>query len=67
MVEAKLAERQAASRYLKQLVDIGVLQEETVGREKLFLHTKFLTLLIRDSNEFTEYTCLLDALTPQAR
>lgn len=55
VVEAKLAGRQAASRYLKQLVDIGVLQEETSGREKLFLHPKFLTLLTRESNDFTEY------------
>jgi Fic family protein len=55
LVEAKIAERQAASRYLKQLTEIGVLEEKTMGREKLFLHPKFLQLLIRESNTFTEY------------
>jgi len=56
VIEAKLAERQTASRYLKQLVEIGVLEEKTVGREKLFMHPKFLTLLTRESNTFDEYT-----------
>jgi Fic family protein len=55
LVEAKIAERQAASRYLKQLAGIGVLEEQSMGREKLFLHPKFLRLLIRDSNNFVEY------------
>lgn len=55
LVDAKIAERQAASRYLKQLTEIGVLEEQTLGREKLFLHPKFLRLLIRESNTFAEY------------
>ncbi len=55
IVDAKIAERQAASRYLKQLAEIGVLQEMTVGREKLFLHPKFMRLLTRESNKFTPY------------
>ena len=56
VIEAKLAERQTASRYLKQLAEIGVLEEMTLGREKLFLHPKFLALLVRDGNTFAEYT-----------
>lgn len=55
VVEAKIAERRAASRYLKQLAEIGVLEEMTLGREKLFLHPKFLALLVRDDNTFPEY------------
>ena len=55
VVEAKIAERRAASRYLKQLAEIGVLEEMTLGREKLFLHPKFLALLVRDDNTFSEY------------
>jgi Fic family protein len=55
LVDAKIAERQAASRYLKQLAEIGVLEEQTLGREKLFLHPRFLKLLIRESNTFAEY------------
>ena len=52
---AGIAKRQAASRYLKQLVSIGVLEERTVGREKLFVHPKFLQLLIREGNTFAPY------------
>ncbi len=55
LVDAKIAERQAASRYLKQLAEIGVLEEQVLGREKLFLHPKYLKLLIRESNSFVEY------------
>ncbi len=55
VVDTKIAERQAASRYLKQLTEIGVLEEMTLGREKLFLHPKFLALLVRDDNEFVKY------------
>ncbi len=55
VVEAGIAERQAASRYLKALVKIGVLVEKTFGREKLFLHPTLITLLTQDSNEFDRY------------
>jgi hypothetical protein len=47
--------RQAASRHLKQLVGIGVLEEKAVGREKLFLHPKLMRLLNRESNKFASY------------
>jgi Fic family protein len=55
LVEAGIAGRQAASRYLKALVSIGVLREQTFGKEKLFVHPKLLTLLTRDSNAFQSY------------
>jgi Fic family protein len=55
VVESNIAGRQAASRYLKQLVKIGVLQEKSAGREKLFIHPKFLQLLTRDTNDFSTY------------
>lgn len=55
LVDAKLGSRQASSRYLKQLVEIGVLQEVPVGREKLFLHPKLMKLLTRESNNFALY------------
>jgi len=54
VVEAGIAKRQAASRYLKELVEIGVLEERPVGREKLFIHPKYLNLFLRD-DEFTTY------------
>ncbi len=55
MTEAGLAQRQAASRYLKHLVAIGVLEEKTMGKEKLFLHPKFLALLTREGNDSARY------------
>ena len=45
LVDMGIAQRQAASDYLKALVDLGVLQEMKVGREKLFLNMKLLSLL----------------------
>ncbi|MGA8138857.1 MAG: Fic family protein [Pseudomonas gingeri] len=55
VVEKQIAQRQAASRYLKELVSIEVLKEVQVGKEKLFIHPKLMQLLIRDSNEFELY------------
>jgi Fic family protein len=55
LVEAGIAGRQAASRHLKALVAIGVLREQTFGKEKLFVHPKLMTLLTRDSNTFQSY------------
>jgi len=49
LVDARIAGRQAASRYLKALVSIDVLREQTFGREKLFVHPKLMNLLARDS------------------
>lgn len=56
LVEAEIAGRQAASRYLKALAAIGVLEERAVGKEKLFVHPKLMNLLTRDSNAFKAYS-----------
>ena len=55
LVTKGVAQRQAASRYLKELVAIGVLREVAVGKEKLFIHPKLMQLLSRDGNEFVKY------------
>ena len=55
LVDKQIAQRQAASRYLKELAGIGVLRETQVGKEKLFIHPKLMKLLIRDSNAYTSY------------
>lgn len=55
LVEQRLAGRQAAVRHLRQLVEIGVLQERPVGREKLFIHPRLMQLLTRDDNTITPY------------
>lgn len=50
-----IAARQTASRRLKQLVDVGVLEERSFGREKLFIHPKLMELLTREPNDFEAY------------
>jgi Fic family protein len=55
LVAAGIAGRQAASRYLKALVAAGVLEERTLGKEKLFVHPRLMTLLTRDGNTFKAY------------
>jgi Fic family protein len=51
----RIAARQTASRYLKQLVEIGVLTEMAFGREKLFIHPKLMKLLTQEGNHFDPY------------
>jgi len=55
LVDKQIAQRQAASRYLKDLVGAGVLSEVQAGKEKLFTHPKLIQLLMRDGNEFVPY------------
>jgi len=55
LVARGIAKRQTASEYLKKLAEIGILREEKVGREKLFVHPKLMSLLTRDSNRVTSY------------
>jgi Fic family protein len=56
VTERKIAVRQTASLYLKELVRVGVLEEKVVGREKLFIHPKLMTLLTRERNSFEPYS-----------
>lgn len=55
LVDTGIAKRQTASSYLKQLCEIGVLEELKAGREKLFVHPKFIKVLTQDADGFTEY------------
>jgi len=55
IVEAGLGNRQTASVYLKTLSEIGVLKEVKVGREKLFIHPKFVALLNSETHKFKPY------------
>jgi Fic family protein len=45
LVQRGIAKRQTASRYLKLLAEMGVLEERKVGREKLFVNPDLLSLL----------------------
>ena len=56
--QAGIAKRQTASKYLKELCDVGVLSEQIVGRDKLFIHPKLMELLRGENNEFMPYPSL---------
>ena len=55
LVDAGIAKRQTASEYLKKLVEIRVLQEQQVGREKIFINPKLMRLLDQPENSFLPY------------
>lgn len=55
LVDRDLAKRQTASVYLKQLVEIGVLQEINVGKEKLFVHPKLMQLMTDENHHIQQY------------
>jgi len=55
VVDAKLAKRQTASVYLKQLSDVGILKEVKSGRESLFIHPKYVELLTGEDNVWVYY------------
>jgi Fic family protein len=45
LVDAGIAKRQTASRYLKQLAQLGVVEERKSGREKFFVNPALLDVL----------------------
>ncbi len=55
VVNAKLAQRQTASVYLKELAKIGILNEVKSGRESLFVHPKYIELLTGEENVWIYY------------
>ena len=55
LVESGIVGREAASKYLKELTRLGVLEEEKVGRDKIFLHRKYLDVLFSDGHTFESY------------
>ncbi len=56
LVDKGIAKRQAASRYLHDLADHGVLREVPLGKERLFIHPKLIRLLSTDDEPFQPYT-----------
>jgi Fic family protein len=55
VVEAGIAGRQAASRYLQALVSSGLLREQEAGREKLFVNSRLLWLLTTESDSIEPF------------
>jgi Fic family protein len=51
LLDKGIAQREAASRYLHELTDLGVLREIPVGKEMLFTHPRLLHVLGRDSTQ----------------
>jgi len=48
VVDAGIARRQTAASYLKQLADLGVVEEIKVGRDKLFINSRLMRILMDD-------------------
>jgi hypothetical protein len=67
IVESKIVGREAASKYLKELVRLGVLVEEKKGRDKIFLHRKYLDVLFSEEHTFEPYARTTVAATPKRR
>ena len=42
-------------KYLRKLVDLGILTEEKTGKELIFVHNKYLNLLMDKDHRFDEY------------
>jgi len=55
VVGAGIAKRETAARYLRELVDIDVLREQRLGKEKLFLHPAYLRLLSAEDHVVPVY------------
>jgi len=56
VVDAGISNRVTASKYLKELVKMGVLKEIKSGREKIHVNDRFLKLLASDTHEFDAYS-----------
>ena len=55
LMAKSIAKRQADSKYLKALAGFGVLEEEKVGRDTVFIHRKSMTLMGADHHTFEPY------------
>jgi len=56
LVETGIAERQTGSVYLKKLCDLGVLKEVKMGRENIFVHPKYIELLMGEEDIWVYYS-----------
>jgi Fic family protein len=55
LVEQGIAGREAVSKYLRDLVRLHVMEEEKVGRDKVFLHRKYIDVLFGEEHAFQPY------------
>jgi cell filamentation protein, protein adenylyltransferase len=52
LIDAGIGNRNTAAKYLKELTVGGVLDMRKEGRDQLYINSRFLDLLLRDTNEF---------------
>jgi hypothetical protein len=45
LVDNKISGRNAASRYLNSLTNIGILEKQQIGKENLYLNTELFDIL----------------------
>jgi len=50
VVDAGIVKRQTAAEYLQKFVSEGILKEIEIGREKIYINTRFMQILFRDTD-----------------
>lgn len=55
LVDADIAKRQTAMRYLKLMSDFGILRQMNVGKEILFINTRLMDLLASDTHRYAPF------------
>lgn len=55
LVDQGIAGREAVSKYLRELVRLGIMEEEKIGRDKIFLHRKYIDVLFGEEHTFEPY------------
>jgi Fic family protein len=67
VVERGIAKRESASKYLKELVALGMLIEEKSGRDKVYLHKIYMDLLSSDEHTVQPYPPASDRTVKENR
>jgi Fic family protein len=55
LVDAGLGNRNTAAKYLRELAAGGILESRKEGREQLYINSRFLSLLMSDTNQFRTF------------
>lgn len=54
VVDAGIVKRQTAAEYLQKLVSEGILKEMEIGREKIYINTRFMQILFKETDELPQ-------------
>jgi Fic family protein len=65
VVERGIAKRESASKYLKELVALGMLIGEKSGRDKIYLHRIYMDLLSSDEHVVQPYPTVVKPILPK--